>query len=72
MEMMIVLMEVMNHQNIVIPREELALEISLLATTDIAYPEFISAMVIMIVLIIRMKTNAISVVSTFYPYLQYV
>lgn len=64
MEMMTVLMEATNHQSTVIPKVELVLGISSRVITAIVFQEFISAMVIMIVLTTRTKMIAINAVSS--------
>lgn len=61
--MTIVSMEATNHQSTVIPKEELASEISLLVIMDTVFLESTSAMAITIVLTIPTKTNVTNAVS---------
>lgn len=63
METMIVVMELMNHQNTVVLKAVRASEISLLATMVIVYPGYTFAMEIMIVWITVMKMTDISAMS---------
>lgn len=66
MEMTIVGMELMNHQNIVKVTDALALETCSLATMETVYQEFIFAMATTIAWITAMKIidmNAVSVTS---------
>lgn len=63
MEMMIVAMELTNHQSIASLREEHASGISSHATMAIAFPGFTSAMGTMIAWTTAMKTTGISAVS---------